>query len=414
MATSFESEQDRVVALKKTLGLPLLVLYGLGVTIGAGIYVLIGAAAARAGIHAPLAFVLAALVMAPSAASFAELSIRYPLSAGEAAYVRAGFGSAALALATGIMVLAVSVTSAAAVSRGTAGYIHVLVPVPLDLIVAFVVVAMGMVAAWGILESVALAGVMTMIEIGGLLTIIVVGTAHDPGVFGRVPAVWPGLGNAAAWSGVLAASLMAVFAFIGFEGMANVAEEVRDPPRTLPRAILITLLVTTVLYFAVVWVAVNALPVDELGRSVAPLSLVFTRVTGASPTLITLVAIVATINGVIVFLVMASRVVHGMAAQGLIPSSLGRVSPLTRTPLAATALVTGISLVLALVFPIEWLAETTSRITLAIFLLVNLSLVLLRRRGEPAPEGGYVAPRGLPEAGTLSSLGLLLATIVAG
>lgn len=413
MATSFESEQDRVVALKKSLGLPLLVLYGLGVTIGAGIYVLIGAAAARAGIHAPLAFVLAALVMAPSAASFAELSIRYPLSAGEAAYVRAGFGSAALALATGIMVLAVSVTSAAAVSRGTAGYIHVLIPVPLDLIVAFVVVAMGIVAAWGILESVALAGVMTMIEIGGLATIIVVGTAHDPGVFGRVPAVWPGLGNAAAWSGVLAASLMAVFAFIGFEGMANVAEEVRDPRRTLPRAILITLLVTTVLYFAVVWVAVNALPVEELGKSEAPLSLVFTRVTGASPTLITLVAIVATINGVIVFLVMASRVVHGMAAQGLIPSSLARVSPVTRTPLAATALVTGISLALALVFPIEWLAETTSRITLAIFLLVNLSLVLLRRRGAPAPEGGYVAPRGLPEAGTVSCLGLLLATIIA-
>lgn len=400
------------VGLKRSLGLAMLVLYGLGVTIGAGIYVLIGAAAARAGIYAPLAFVLAAMVMAPSAATFAELGARMPSSAGEAVYVRAGFRSEILALITGLMVLAVSVTSAAAVSRGTAGYIHVLVPLPQVWIVAGVVIAMGAVAAWGIVESVAIAGVMTMIEVAGLVAVITVGWAHDPGVFARLPAAWPGLGNAAAWSGVLAASLMAVFAFIGFEGMANVAEEVREPQRTLPRAILITLLVTMALYVAVVWVAVNAVPVAELGRSEAPLSLVFSRVTGASPLVITLVAIVATINGVIVFLVMASRVVHGMAAQGLIPAALARVNPVTRTPLLATGLVTLVSLVLATTLPIDWLAETTSRITLAIFALVNASLVLLKRRHEAPPEGSYEAPTVMPYLGAITSAGLLAATFL--
>ena len=108
-------------SLRRSLNLPLVVLYGLGVTIGAGIYVLVGATAATAGVYAPLSFALAALVMLPSACSFAELVGRVPLSAGEAAYVQAGFGSRTLSVIIGLMVVVVGTVSASAICIGSVG-----------------------------------------------------------------------------------------------------------------------------------------------------------------------------------------------------------------------------------------------------------------------------------------------------
>ena len=152
--------------LRRRLNLPLLVLYGLGVTIGAGIYVLIGLAAERAGSHAPLAFLLAGLVMAFAAASFAELCVRFPVSAGEAAYVAAAFRSPALSTAVGLGVAGVGLVSAATVALGGAGYLRSFIALPAEVLVPVVVVAMGAIAALGILQSVAIAAVMTLLEVG--------------------------------------------------------------------------------------------------------------------------------------------------------------------------------------------------------------------------------------------------------
>jgi len=168
------------VPLKRSLSLLQATLYGLGVTIGAGIYVLIGAAAARAGMHAPVAFVLAAVLMALTAASFAELAGRMPVAAGEAAYVRDAFQSDKLALLVGLLVVAVAVVSAAAISVGSAGYISVFIALPEPVLIAAVVLAMGAIAGWGIKESVIFAGVMTVIEVGGLLLLILAGMASGP------------------------------------------------------------------------------------------------------------------------------------------------------------------------------------------------------------------------------------------
>jgi amino acid transporter len=394
--------------LKRSLGLGLAVLYGLGITIGAGIYVLIAPAAARAGMHAPLSFVLAALVMAPSAASFAELGSRMPQSAGEATYVRAALKSDLLAQAVGLMVVAIAVISAATVSRGSAGYIQVFVEMPLDAIVVAVVLLMGAITAWGILESVSIAGLMTLIEVGGLLVIAYVGAASVPGLFERVPEAWQGLGGAAAWSGILGAVLLAFFAFTGFEGLANLAEEVKSPARTLPAAIFLTLALVTLLYVVVVWIALVAVPRAELAATKAPLSLVFERVTGASPAAITAISIVATINGVIAFMVMGSRVLYGMAAQDLLPARLANVNARTRTPLEATAIVVSLTLVLAVLFPIESLAEAVSRLTLVVFALVNAALLKLKADRIAAPTGAFVVPMWIPALGLATSLGLLL------
>ena len=269
-------------ALARRLSLPLAVLFGLGVTIGAGIYVLIGVAAGRAGMHAPWAFVLAAIVMAPTAASFAELAARIPVSAGEAAYVDAGFGSWLTRL-VGLMVAFVGVTSAAAIARGSAGYIGELVPLPFMLLLIAVVLTMGVVAVWGIMESVVIAAAMTLVEIAGLLVIVVCGAVTLPDFTARLPEAVSGLGSASAIAGVLGASLLAFFAFIGFESLANIAEEVKEPERTLPRAIALTLMLSTALYVMVVWVALIAVPREALAAASAPLSLVYAKVTERHP-----------------------------------------------------------------------------------------------------------------------------------
>ena len=163
------------VELRRALTLPLVVLYGLGVTIGAGIYVLVGATAGVAGVYAPLSFVVAALVMLPSACSFAELVGRLPVSAGEAAYVRAGFNSRQLSILAGLMVVTVGTVSAAAISIGSVGYIRQFVDLPGGILIPAVVASMTIIAAWGVRESVTFAGIMTVIEIVGLMFIIVGG-----------------------------------------------------------------------------------------------------------------------------------------------------------------------------------------------------------------------------------------------
>lgn len=398
-------------ALKRSLGLTMLVLYGLGVTIGAGIYVLIGAAAARAGPHAPIAFMIAAAIMALSAASFAELASRMPLSAGEAVYVEAGFGSRGAGFAIGLLVVVAALISSAAIAQGAAGYLGVFIKAPPTALIVGVIVLTGLVAAWGISEAVWFAAVMTVIEICGLAAIIVAGLWQDPAILASAPQAFTGLGSPAAWPGILGATMLAFFAFIGFEAMVNVAEEVHEPRRTLPLAIAITLVVSTALYILVVWVAIQAVPRAELAGSPAPLSLVFERLTGASPALISLIAIFATVNGVIVQNLLASRVIYGMARQGTLPAVLGEVNATTHTPLFATAVSVGLTLLASLALPIDRLADLTTQAMLIVFAAINAALWMLKRRSD-SEHAGISVPVFVPIAGTVSCLALLVADLL--
>ncbi|MDJ0639479.1 MAG: APC family permease [Paracoccaceae bacterium] len=382
-------------------------LYGLGVTIGAGIYVLIGEAVGRSGIYAPSAFLLSAVVMAFTAGSFAELSGRVPQAAGEAVYVDAAFGWPWLTRLVGLAVLVDAIIAAAAISLGSAGYLGEILPAPEPVLVTGIVLAMAAIACWGIGESIFIAGVMTVIEVLGLLAIIFFGILHDPASIARVPEVLPPLSDAAAMSGILSASLIAFFAFIGFDDVVNLVEETKDPRKIMPWAIGITLVIVTVLYFLVAFVAVQAIPMGELAASSAPVSLMFERLVGISPLAITLIAIMATMNGVVIILIMAARVTYGLARKGRIPSILGEVSRKTRTPVNATVLVAVAVLVLALLAPLDRLAETTSQIILTVFAMVNLALLRLKIGAVPPPQDVFVVPVVVPALGFLCCLGLL-------
>ncbi len=393
--------------LKRALSLPLVVLYGIGVTVGAGIYVLIGVTAGKAGVNAPFAFLLAAVVVALSAASFAEMAGRFPVSAGEAAYVQEGFKSKHLSLGVGLLVIMSAVVSSAAISIGAMGYILEFIQAPDNLIVAAVVLIMGAVAAWGIMESVTFASIFTIIEVAGLMVIVGAGLIGDPGLVLKLHAIVPPLDDAAPWLAVYGSGLLAFFAFVGFEDIVNLAEETREPRKTLPWAIFLTLTISTLIYVMVVSVAVLSVPIDALAASRAPLGFVFNQITGMPSLAISAVAIVATLNGVIVQIIMASRVLYGLARQDSVPAIFGRVNRFTRTPLVATATVVGLILALALFFPLQHLAEMTSRVVLTIFTLVNMALFLIKRRKTPAPEGAFTVAIWVPILGFASCLFML-------
>lgn len=394
--------------LKRAVGLTLLVLYGLGITIGAGIYVLIGQAAEQAGMFAPSAFLFAAVVMAFSALSFAEFSGRIPQAAGEAVYVEAGFSQNWLTLLTGLLIVFSATIAGAAISLGCAGYVAVLLPLPNPVIVAAIVIVMGLIAAKGIKESVVFAGILTVIEILGLLVIIGAGFLKDPSMMTDLPASIPSPGDTAALVGVLSASLIAFFAFIGFDDVVNLVEETKNPKKTMPWAIVISLIAVTVIYFLVVFVAVRALPIPELAASEAPVGLLFERLTGLSPLGITLIAIVATLNGVVIEIVMASRVVYGLGRKGRLPEWLSQVNATTQTPLNATVVITVAMLAGALFVPLDELVEWTSQIILFVFTLVNLALMVVKFRKDPVPEGTFTVPIVFPAIGAVSCLFLLI------
>ncbi len=397
--------------LQRTLTLTHAVLYGLGVTIGAGIYVLVGVAAGRAGMHAPLAFLGAVLVMGLSAASFAELGTRMPVSASEAAYVEMAFRRRWLSLATGLLVIVTAIISAATISAGSAGYIGVFLPLSGLWIIAGVVVVMGLIACLATVHSISFAGIMTLIEVAGLVIIIAAGIRQGSDLVTRLPEMWPGA-DLSGWLGVGSTAMIAVFAFIGFEHLVNIAEEMKAPVRTLPRALFLTLGVTALVYALVIWVAVTAVPPQQLAASPAPLALVFERLTGLPLITLSLIAVVATLNGIIVHMIMIARVIYGLAEQGNLPAFLGRLNPVTGTPLVATAIGVSMILVFSLAVPLEGLAKLTSQFTLGVFAIVNLSLIRIKMREVAPPPGIFVCPFWVSFAGLIASVLLLALDIV--
>ncbi len=406
---------DSQPKLRRRLTLPLLTLYGLGVTIGAGIYVLVGATAAKAGVYAPISFLLAAVVVGFTGFSYCELATRYPVSAGEAAYIRAGFNSRALTLIVGLMVVSSGMVSSAAIIIGAAAYLQAYVPLSPQLLTALVVLLVGLVAVWGILESVTLAALFTVIEIGGLGLVVYFGLASKPEVLADFGAEFSSLippFEVGVWSGIVSAGLLAFFAFVGFEDMVNVAEEVKEPGKTMPRGIILTLIMATAIYFTVVSVVVLVVPMHTLVGSSAPLALIFDSAGPMPRGLFSIIAIIATVNGALIQIIMASRVIYGLAAQGSLPRILAKVNPHTRTPLPATGLVVGIILLLACFLPIAELAKTTSVIVLTVFALVNLALLRLKWSG-PAPSGDvFRVPIWVPRLGFATSSLLLLAGLL--
>jgi basic amino acid/polyamine antiporter, APA family len=390
----------RVPELHRVLTFWPLVLYGLAVIVGAGIYVAIGSVIARAGAAAPVSFLLAGIAAGLTGLCYAELTGRFPEASGGVAYVRHGFGSDRLAQFTGAAMTVAVAIAAASIARGAVHYLSVLLPLPASVLTTILVGGFTGIACLGVRESVGVAAVLSVIEISGLLAATAAGFLAAPEF--HLAGMWPG--DAAEWRGAFAGAFIGFFAFIGFETLANLAEEVKDPRRTVPLGILGAVAASVVLY-----VAVSAAAVLAGSTTGNPLLDLFE---GAHASIFAAIGSIAVANGVLVEIVMLARLFYGMASKGELPAVLARVDRRTRAPTGATLLAGAIVLATALIVPFEQLLVLTNAVTLGVFALVDMALWRVQRR-EPSTGRGFAIPHWVPPLAALLALVLLLAEILA-
>lgn len=394
--------------LKRSIGLWGLIAYGVGSIVGAGIYALIGELAGASGYLAPLAFLAAAVTAAFSGLAFAEMASRAPRAAGEAVYVEMGFGDERLAAATGWMVAASAVITTAALVVAFGGYMGAFWGGPALVSMVLVTLVATAVTARGIDLSVGVVAAITLIEVGALCLLVVFGAGAfwPPSDLARYAAPPADMSFVFA---IANGATLAFFAFIGFEDIVNVAEEAKDARRAIPAAIVVSIVITTLLYVAVAVVALDTLPPAELAASPRPMSAILEARFGMGGGAVGLVALIALTNGMIVELVLGSRVIYGLGRMGLGPARLAEVDPRTRTPLKATLLVGALVLVLALFLPLGALAKLASIATLLVFAMVNAALIRVKRRAraEGAPAPAFQVPVWVVWAGLATSLGLI-------
>jgi amino acid transporter len=371
-------------SLNRRLGLSLLTLYGLGTILGAGIYVLIGKVAGLAGMHAPLAFLIAALLAAFTGYAYARLSARLPKSAGEAVYISEAFQSPMLSTIIGWLVILTGIVSSATLVDGFVGYLSAYFESQHLITTIIVVLVIALLASAGIAESVSTASVITLIEVLGLLIVIWVLRENFLYLPARLPELIPPL-DKNAWQGIALATFLAFYAFIGFEDMVNVAEEVIKPGYTLPMAIFLAMLISTTLYICVSLLSIMTLPPQQLSQSSAPMVLLLEQKNTQLAYIVGLISLAAVINGALIQIIMGARVLYGMSCQHLAPACFGSIHPKTKTPVIATFSVAVAIALFAIAFPLVTLAKLTSFIVLIIFMLVNASLFTISLREKPAP-----------------------------
>ncbi len=396
-------------ALSRVLSLPGLVFYGVGVTVGAGIFALIGTILGVAGPFAPLSFLVAGLIAGSTAWSYALLVRRFPFAGGEAIYVTRGLGPVAGRIA-GLGVVVTGIVSSATIALAFGGYLSELVPVAPKPAAVVLVVLLAVVAWRGVRESVMVAAVVTLLETGTLIVVVGYGLpvlvdAEASDIF-RTLAAAPLHAEA-----ILAGAVLAFFAFIGFEDMVNMAEETRDPERTVPRAIIATLAITILIYLLLATIATLTRDSQAVVSSRAPMATLFESLSGLSGKPVATVSALAMVNGILVQVVMAARVLYGMASNGQLPQPLARIDRRRHTPVVATALVATAVIILAMGLDLARLAELTSLVTLAVFTLVNLSLFMI---GTRSPEFGIGRWRWWGMAAAFPTAGILLWQLYAG
>lgn len=394
--------------LRRDLGLFEVVVYGVGLILGAGIYAILGEATRVAGEAVALAFVVAAVVASFTGVSYAELASRFPKGEGDYVYVREAFGSKRLAEVVAALRVFVGVVSAAAVALAFAGYLATFVRVPTVVAAVVLVTAASAVNFWGIDVSAKLNLAFTAAEVGGLALVVWFGRDS----WGSVAVFDAPFGV----GGVVEAAFLVFFAYLGFGSIVNVAEEAEAPTRTIPRAILLAIGTTTLLYVLVAVSAVGVVDWRALGASSSPLALV-ARVAGgeAAAAVLAAIALTSTANTVLILFVSTSRLVYGVSKSEYrsFPTAFSRVHTGRRTPYLAIALVGGLTLPFTLLGDLGQVAGLANAALLVVFVFVNGALAKLRL-DSPHATDGFTAPLTVGRvsitalAGVVTSVALLV------
>jgi APA family basic amino acid/polyamine antiporter len=401
--------------LHRSIGPVQLALYGLGSMLGAGIYGLIGKAAGEVGNAVWLAFVVALVAALLTALSYASLGSRYPRAAGAAYVTERAFGLPLLSFVVGLALVCSGLTSVATQSRVFAANLAVLFnleSIPLWwLALGFLLVLAGIVFR-GIRESMWVNVLCTLVEASGLILVVAVGLSH----WGSVDLLEmpPAAVDQGEWLILMQGAVLTFFAFIGFEDTLNVAEECRDPQRTIPLGLILAMSMAAVLYIAIAVTAVSVVPWAELAAAPGPITEVVRRAAPLIPPIVfTGITLFAVANTALVNYVTASRLIYGMAHQGLLPLRFGDVHAERRTPHVAILALFLVAMPLALFGTIAELAAATVLLLLLVFAVVNAALFVLKRR--PGEKHGYFEiPLAVPAIGALVCLVLVMVRVGTG
>ena len=410
--------------LKRSIGPVQLMLYGAGSMMGAGIYGLVGKAAGLLGSAVWIAFLLAMTCALLTGLSYASIASRYPRAAGASYVTHRAFGKPWLSYLVGLMVVASGIGSISTGSKVIAGNLNSLLGLhtgvavagaPLEILliaIGFLLVVAGVVYR-GISESILANTVCTLVEASGLLLVIAVGIRFWGGTDLLEVASTPSNPEGALTIALLLqGALLTFFSFMGFEDMLNVAEEVKDPERTMPIAMIGAMLLVSTLYIAVSITAVSVVPWRELATAPGPLRAVIERAAPWFPALgFTFITIAAVANTALVNTIMGTRMLYGMARQGLLPKVLGRVHPVRLTPHVAVGALFVIVAALQFAGDVTQLAGATVLLLLSVFVIVNSALVILKRREGDLP-GRFNVPAIVPLLGSAICLVLILGQVL--
>ena len=390
--------------LKPVLGAFELVFYSVGVIIGAGVYSVLGAAAGLAQHDLWISFLVSAAVALLTALSYAEMATSFPEAGGEYVYVRRAWPRADwLAFGIGALILIGGSATAATVAIAFGGYLRVFVDWPAPLSAVLLLAGCTAFNIWGMRESSWMNVLFTSVEVIGLLLVVAAAWMYD----GPPPQTAP-----VTETSVMAAAALLFFVYLGFEEVANLAEEARNPGRDLPFALFVSLAATTALYIAVALAALSLASPSELAASAAPLAAAIEKAWPRAAGLLSAIALFATANTVLITVIATSRVAFSMARDKEIPGGFAQLLLRRQTPWAAALLTCAMAAVLIPIGSVKILAEMSSFAALAAFLAVNASLLVLRRR-QPGRKRPFRVPFGLfgvplPPVLAIVSIGVLL------
>jgi len=387
--------------LHRSLGLFQTTMYGVGLILGAGIYALIGDATEEAGNVVWVSFVLAAVASVFTGLSYAELSSMYPKAAAEFSFVKNAFKNNFAAFIVGWLTLFVAIVSASAIALGFGGYFSSMFGIPVLLCAVFAIIVLSFVNFFGIRESSSMNIVFTVIEAAGLGFIVWIGF----GLFGDVSVDYFEAPHGLA--GIFSAFTLVFFAYIGFENIANIAEEVRNPRKVIPRAIILSISITAIIYILVSISTIRVLDWQDLGISIAPLADVAKKALGPQAQFVlSAIALFATTNTVLIMLVSGSRILYGIANDGTLPVFFSRIHKKRKTPWIAVFVIGAMSVLFTLAGDLSTVVNISVFGIIMVFVFVNVTLIWLRFK-QPDAERQFRSPLSVKNVPILPVLGIV-------
>ena len=390
---------DKQMKLRRALGLPMLTFYGTGMILGAGIYSIIGQAAGIAGESLWYGFLLAGIAALLTALSYAELSTMYPTAGAEYVFLKKAFQKHRWFAATiGIVVVFAGCASAATVALAFSSYLAHFMALPRVAVACSVLIFFTVINLFGIRQSSWTNAVFTIVEIFGLVVFIWLGWRHPD--FGNALSAVP------TFSTFTSAALI-IFAFLGFENIVSLAEETVEPEKNIPRAIFLSLFISTLLYVLVSFSAVALMPPEQLALTESALLDASLNSSSGLARMMGGIALFSTANTVLIALVTTSRVIYGISKDHSLPSALSKTLTKQKTPWIAALVAMSTAMVLLLFGKVETLASISSFATMIVFISVNAALIRLRKT-EPQTKRPFRVPWAIRTYPVLPWLGIVI------